>query len=142
MTRKKFMADKKKKDSKAKAEEKNEAAAALEPVRATARYIRISARKMRLVADTVRGKDIAAARTTLAFSTRAAAKVVDKVIASAAANAENNHDLSVDDLFVSRIYVNEGPTLKRFRPRAMGRASRIRKRTSHVTVELAPRKEG
>ena len=138
------MADSKKKDtkSKGKAEQPAEAVEAAKPVRATARYVRVSARKMRLVADTVRGKDIAAARTTLAFSTRAAAKVVDKVIASAAANAENNHDMSVDELFVSSIYVNEGPTLKRFRPRAMGRANKIRKRTSHVTVELAPRKEG
>ncbi|MHB1412499.1 MAG: 50S ribosomal protein L22 [Thermoleophilia bacterium] len=140
------MADKKKKADKKtepkKAGRKNAEVEAVEAVRATAKHVRVSARKMRLVADTVRGKDLAAARTTLAFSTRAAAKVVDKVIASAAANAENNHDLSVDDLFVSSIFVNEGPTLKRFRPRAMGRASRIRKRTSHVTVELAPRKEG
>lgn len=109
---------------------------------ATSRYVRVSARKMRLVADQVRGKKIAEARSVLAFSTKAAAKVVDKTIASAAANAENNHDLSGDELYVRSIYVNEGPTLKRFRPRAMGRATKIRKRTSHLTVELAERKEG
>lgn len=109
---------------------------------ATAKYVRVSARKMRLVADLVRGKKIAEARSALAFSPKAAAKIVDKTIASAVANAENNHDLSGDELFVQSIYVNEGPTLKRFRPRAMGRAARIRKRTSHLTVELAERKEG
>lgn len=125
-----------------KAEKENIETAVAGSARATARYVRISPRKMRLVADMVRGKDIAQAKTTLAFSTRAAAKVVDKVIASAVANAENNHDLSRDELIVRKIYVNEGPTLKRFQPRAMGRAFRIRKRTSHVTVELAPRKEG
>ncbi len=109
---------------------------------ATARYVRISPRKMRLVADMVRGKDVADAQTTLAFSTRHAAKVVSKVIGSAVANAENNHDMSGDELFVEKIFVNEGPTLKRIRPRAMGRAFRIRKRSCHVTVELASRKEG
>jgi large subunit ribosomal protein L22 len=109
---------------------------------ATARFVRISARKMRLVADLVRGKKLDEARSILAFSPRAAAKVVDKTIASAAANAENNHDLSSDELFVRSILVNEGPTFKRYRPRAMGRANRIRKRTSHLTVELAERKEG
>ena len=130
------MADKKKKEDIEKAREEVQA------VRATAKYVRISPRKMRLVADTVRGKKIAAASSTLTFSTRDAAKVVSKVLASAVANAENNHDMSGDELFVSRIFVNEGPTLKRFRPRAMGRASQIRKRTCHLTVELAPGKEG
>ncbi|MBE0428945.1 MAG: 50S ribosomal protein L22 [Thermoleophilia bacterium] len=109
---------------------------------AIARYVRVSPRKMRLVADQVRGKNLADARSILAFSPKAAAKIVDKAIASAAANAENNHDLSSDELYIRNILVNEGPTLKRFRPRAMGRATRIRKRTSHLTVELAERKEG
>lgn len=109
---------------------------------ATARYVRISARKLRLIADMVRGKKLAEARSLLSFSPRAGAKVVEKTIASAAANAENNHDLSSDELYIKRIYVNEGPTLKRFQPRAMGRAYRIRKRSSHLTVELAERKEG
>jgi len=109
---------------------------------ATAKYVRVSARKMRLVADMVRGKGVAEARTVLAFSTKNAAKVVTKVLGSAVANAENNHDMSADELFISTILVNEGPTLKRIRPRAMGRAFRVRKRTCHVTVELASRKEG
>ena len=109
---------------------------------ATAKYIRVSARKMRLVADMVRGKSIVDARTVLAFSTKNAATVVNKVLGSAVANAENNHDMDADELFVSSIFVNEGPTLKRIRPRAQGRAYRIRKRTCHVTVELATRKEG
>lgn len=109
---------------------------------ATAKYQRVSARKLRLVADMVRGRKLAEARSILAFSPRAGAKIVDKTIASAVANAENNHDLSSDELFVRSIYVNEGPTLKRFQPRAMGRAFRIRKRSCHLTVELAERKEG
>ena len=138
------MAEEKKKKTKKKADEAREAPEAVEAgsALATAKYVRISARKMRLVADLVRGKRLAEARSILAFSPRAAAKVVDKTIASAAANAENNHDLSSDELFVRSIFVNEGPTFKRFKPRAMGRANRIRKRTSHLTVELAERKEG
>ncbi len=133
------MADKKKKKEKTEAEETETAARS---VTATARYVRISPQKMRLVADTVRGKKIAEARAALTFSTRGAAGVIGKVISSAAANAENNNDLSSEDLYISRIVVNEGPTLKRFRPRAMGRAGRIRKRSSHVTVELTSREEG
>jgi len=109
---------------------------------ATAKYVRCSPRKMRLVADMVRGKDVAAARTILNFSTRNAADVINKVVGSAIANAENNHDMSADELYISSIYVNEGPTLKRIRPRAMGRAFHIRKRTCHVTVELTAREEG
>jgi len=109
---------------------------------ATAKYVRVSARKMRLVADMVRGNGVAEARTVLAFSTKNAASVVGKVLGSAVANAENNHDMSADELYISTILVNEGPTLKRIRPRAMGRAFRVRKRTCHVTVELSSRKEG
>lgn len=145
---------KKKKEKKAKEEKPAKKAAeataaedleeAAEPgsARATAKFQRVSARKLRLVADMVRGKKLAEARSILAFSPRAGARIIDKTIASAAANAENNHDLSSDELFVRTIFVNEGPTLKRFRPRAMGRAYRIRKRTCHLTVELAERKEG
>jgi large subunit ribosomal protein L22 len=107
--------------------------------KAVARYIRISARKARLVVDTVRGKDLYEAEQILDFSDRAAARVVAKVLRSAAANAENNNGLSPDSLFVSKIYVDEGPTLKRFRPRAMGRATRINKRTCHITVILDER---
>lgn len=130
--------DKKKKEQEAEAV----AAPATSSALATAKYQRVSARKVRLVADMVRGKQLADARSILAFSTRAAAKIVDKTIASAAANAENNHDMNGDELYVKSIYVNEGPTFKRFQPRAMGRAYRIRKRTSHLTVELSERKEG
>ena len=131
---------KEKKDT--KKEKKEEVQEEVRPVRATAKYVRISPRKLRLVADTVRGKEIADARATLAFITKGGSKVVEKLISSAVANAENNRDLSEDELYISSIFVNEGPTMKRYRPRAMGRAGRIRKRTSHVTVELAPRKEG
>lgn len=144
------MADKEKKNSKKQAEnEEKEAAkeaavveAAPEMVSATARYVRISARKLRLVADLVRGKQIEEARTVLAFTPKGGAKIVEKLIGSAVANAENNNDMSADELYISGIYVNEGPTLKRWRARAMGRASRINKRTSHITVELTPREEG
>jgi ribosomal protein L22 len=127
---------------KKKVTKKEEPQEEVRPVRATAKYIRISPRKMRLVADIVRGKQIAEAKATLAFTNKGASQVFDKLISSAVANAENNHDLSGDELYVSSVFVNEGPTLKRFRPRAMGRASKIRKRTSHVTVELTPRKVG
>ena len=130
------------KAAKKNTEEETAGAEEVQTATATAKYVRVSPRKMRLVADQVRGKSIADARTVLAFSKRNAASVVGKVIGSAVANAENNYDMDADELFVSSIYVNEGPTLKRIRPRAQGRAFRIRKRTCHVTVELAPRKEG
>jgi large subunit ribosomal protein L22 len=107
--------------------------------KAVARYIRISPRKARLVVDTIRGKDLDEAEQILDFSDRAAARVVGKVLRSAAANAENNNGLSPDSLFVSKVFVDEGPTLKRFRPRAMGRATRINKRTCHITVILDER---
>jgi large subunit ribosomal protein L22 len=107
--------------------------------KAVAKYIRISPRKARLVVDTIRGKDLDEAQQILDFSDRAAARVVSKVLRSAAANAENNNGLSADTLFVSRVFVDEGPTLKRFRPRAMGRATRINKRTCHITVILDER---
>jgi ribosomal protein L22 len=110
-------------------------------VRATARYLRASPRKVRLVADQVRGLTVPEARTLLDFSARGAARDVGKLIASAAANAENNHELVADDLRVAEIHVDEGPTLKRWRPRARGRATRIDKRTSHVSVALTPVEE-
>ncbi len=109
--------------------------------KASAKYIRVSARKARLVVDLIRGKDIAEAQQILDFSDKAAARVVLKILNSAIANAEHNNGLSTDDLFVSRAYVDEGPTLKRFRPRAMGRATRINKRTSHITVVLDEREQ-
>ena len=110
-------------------------------VRATARFVRVSPRKVRLVADQVRGKHIDDARALLAFSPRSAALEVSKVIESAAANAEANHDLIGDEMIVREIRVDEGPTIKRFRPRAMGRATPINKRTCHISVALAPEEE-
>jgi len=110
-------------------------------VHATAKYVRVSPRKVRLVADQVRGKHIDDARSLLQFSPRSAADDIAKVIESAAANAEANHDLIGDEMIVHTIRVDEGPTLKRFRPRAMGRATPIHKRTSHITVALTPEDE-
>ena len=107
-------------------------------VRATARYVRTAPRKARLVADQVRGMDVTEAQTLLAFSSRGAARDVAKLIASAAANAENNHDLVADDLRIAEIRVDEGPTLKRWRARARGRATRIEKKTCHMSVVLTP----
>jgi ribosomal protein L22 len=108
-------------------------------VRAQAKYVRTSARKARLVCDTIRGKDVAEARAILAFTPRHAAKAWSKLLESAIANAENNHELVGEDLRIHSVVADEGPTLKRFRPRAMGRATRIRKRTSHLTITLTPK---
>lgn len=104
--------------------------------RAIARYVRIAPRKVRLVVDQIRGKNIAEARTILAFSERSAAETVAKVLNSAVANAEHNYGMRADNLVVKATYVDEGPTLKRIRPRAQGRAFHVLKRTSHVTVVL------
>ena len=108
-------------------------------VRAHAKYVRVSARKARLIADHVRGKDVNQARAILAFSPRSVAEDWRKVLESAIANAEHNHDLVGDDLRILNATADEGPTLKRFRPRAMGRATKIRKRTSHLTITLTPK---
>ena len=107
-------------------------------VRAQAKWVRTSPRKARLVVEHIRGRSVPEARTVLAFTTRAAARDVEKVLRSAIANAEANHGLVGDDLYVSAAYVDEGPTLKRWRARARGRAARIRKHTCHITVKLAP----
>ncbi len=107
-------------------------------VRAQARYVRSSARKARLVCDHIRGKSVTEARAILEFSPRAVARDWSKLLESAIANAEHNHELVGDELRVVQAYADEGPTLKRFRPRAMGRATRIRKRTSHLTILLTP----
>jgi ribosomal protein L22 len=107
-------------------------------VRARARYVRTSARKARLVCDHIRGKTVPEARAILAFTPRAAARDWTKVLESAVANAEANHELIGDELRIAEAYADDGPTLKRYRPRAMGRATRIRKRTSHLTITLAP----
>jgi large subunit ribosomal protein L22 len=108
-------------------------------VRAQAKFVRSSARKARLVTDLIRGRSVPEARTILAFSSRSVANDVEKVLRSAVANAESRPDLhwNGDDLYVTAAFVDEGRTLKRFRPRARGRASAIHKRTCHITVELA-----
>jgi large subunit ribosomal protein L22 len=110
-------------------------------VRASSRYVRVAPRKARLVADQVRGLHIDKARALLAFSPRGAARDIGKLIESAASNAENNHDLVADEMRVTEITVDEGPTIKRFRPRALGRATPINKRTSHIAVALSPEEE-
>jgi ribosomal protein L22 len=107
-------------------------------VRASAKYVRVAPRKARLIADQVRGLHIEQARALLAFSPRGAAQDIQKLIESAAANAENNHDLIGDEMKITSITVDEGPTLRRFRPRALGRATPINKRTSHIAVALTP----
>ena len=103
---------------------------------ATAKYIRISSRKVKAVIDLIRGKSVREAEAILLYTPKAATEPVAKLLKSAIANAENNLDLNREELFVAEIYANQGPTLKRFRPRAHGRASAIRKRTSHITVVL------
>jgi ribosomal protein L22 len=108
-------------------------------VRAQAKYVRTSARKARLVCDHIRGKSVVEARAILAFAPRAVAADWAKLLNSAVANAEHNHELIGEDLRVLAAFADEGPTLKRFRPRAMGRATPIRKRTSHLTITLTPK---
>jgi large subunit ribosomal protein L22 len=129
--------------------EKKEAArkAALPPkpapliVRASSRYVRVAPRKARLVADQIRGQHIERARAMLQFSPRSVAHEIRKLIDSAASNAENNHDLVADEMRIAEITVDEGPTLKRYRPRAQGRATPIHKRTSHIAVALSPEED-
>jgi len=108
-------------------------------VRARARYVRTSARKARLVSGHLRGKSVQDARAILAFTPREVARDWSKLLESAVANAESNHELLEADLIVRDAYADEGPTIKRFRPRAMGRATAIRKRTSHLTITLTPK---
>jgi large subunit ribosomal protein L22 len=105
-------------------------------LKAIAKYVRIAPRKARLVADEVRGKSYPEAVSLLRFTNKRAAKILGDVLNSAAANAEHNADADSDELRVKTVKVDEGPTIKRYRPRAMGRATMIRKRTSHITVEL------
>ena len=111
----------------------------IQRVRAQAKWVRTSARKARVVLDHIRGRSVPEARTILAFTPRAAATDIEKVLRSAVANAEANHGLDGDDLVVEVAYADEGPTLKRWKPRARGRVNRIRKRTCHVTLVLAER---
>jgi len=110
-------------------------------VKAQARHVRQSPFKVRRVLDLIRGLPVEDARTTLQFTNRRAAEVISKVLESAVANAEHNNALDVDQLYVVEAYAGEGPTLKRFRPRARGRAGRIDKRTSHIVVGVAEREE-
>jgi ribosomal protein L22 len=105
-------------------------------VRAQAKYVRSSARKARIVCDHIRGKSVEDARAILALTPRAIASDWSKLLESAVANAEHNHELVGEDLYVKAVHADEGPTIKRFRPRAMGRATQIRKRTSHLTILL------
>lgn len=139
-TKKSSKQNKAKADSGAKVAEKKVAPelVAAPVVRASARYVRIAPRKARLIADQVRGMHIEKARALLQFSPRSAAQDIHKLIDSAASNAENNHDLIGDEMKISSITVDEGPTLKRYRPRAQGRATPIHKRTSHIAVALTP----
>ncbi|RIJ66083.1 MULTISPECIES: 50S ribosomal protein L22 [Rummeliibacillus] len=114
----------------------------MQQAKAIARTVRIAPRKVRLVVDLIRGKQVGEAVAILRHTPRAASPVVEKVLKSAVANAEHNYDLDVNNLVISEVFVDEGPTLKRFRPRAQGRASAINKRTSHITIVVSEKKEG
>lgn len=109
--------------------------------KAVGRYLRISPRKVRLVIDQIRGKGVEEATAILKFTPKRGSAYILKVLSSAEANATHNHELSTEELYVAEAYVDEGPTLKRFRPRARGTASKIRKRSSHITVVLREREE-
>ena len=109
--------------------------------KAVARTIRIAPRKVRLVLDLIRGKDAGEAIAILKLTNKAASPVIEKLLMSALANAEHNYDMNTDELVITEAYANEGPTLKRFRPRAQGRASAINKRTSHITLVVSDGKE-
>ncbi len=104
--------------------------------KATLRYARISSRKVKIVADLIRGKDIDEALAIVKFTPKASSTIIEKLLKSAIANAENNHGMKHENLYVAEIYANQGPTLKRIRPAAKGSAVRIRKRTSHITIVL------
>ena len=107
---------------------------------ATLKYARISARKVKIVADLIRGKEVAEALAIVKFTPKAASEIIEKLLKSAIANAENNHNMDSKNLYISEIYANQGPTLKRIRPAAKGSAVRIRKRTSHITIVLSEKK--
>ena len=106
---------------------------------ATLRYARISARKVKIVADLIRGKNVNEALAIVKFTPKASSEIIEKLLKSAIANAENNHGLDSKNLYIAEIYANQGPTLKRIRPAAKGSAVRIRKRTSHITIVLKER---
>ena len=104
--------------------------------RAELKYARISARKVKIVADLIRGKNVNEALSIIKYTPKASSEILEKLLKSAIANAENNHDMRHENLYVAEIYANQGPTLKRIRPAAKGSAVRIRKRTSHITIVL------
>ena len=104
--------------------------------KATLKYARISARKVKIVADLIRGKNAQEALAIVKFTPKASSEIIEKLLKSAIANAENNHGMSSSNLYVDQIYANQGPTLKRIRPAAKGSAVRIRKRTSHITIKV------
>lgn len=109
--------------------------------KATAKYMRVSPRKMKFVCNMVRGKNVDEALSILKFTPRKGADILEKVVKSAVANAENNFDMDRDSLYVAEVYSNQGPTLKRWRPRAQGRAYKILKRTSHISVVVKEKEE-
>ncbi len=108
----------------------------IQEARAELKYARISSRKVKIVADLVRGKNVDEALAIMKFTPKASSEILEKLLKSAIANAENNHGMSHEKLYISEIYANQGPTLKRIRPAAKGSAVRIRKRTSHITIVL------
>lgn len=110
--------------------------------KAVAKTVRIAPRKARLVIDLIRGKEVGEAIAILKYTPKAASPIVEKVLKSAIANAEHNYEMDVNNLVISKAFVDEGPTLKRYRPRAQGRASQINKRTSHITIVVSEKKEG
>lgn len=110
--------------------------------KAIAKFIRLSPRKARMVVDLIRGKKLEEALAILRYTPNKATEAVTKVVKSAAANAEHNNEMDKDELIISQVYVDQGPTLKRFMPRAMGRADVMRRKTSHITVVVSDKKEG
>lgn len=104
--------------------------------RATLKYARISSRKVKIVADLIRGKHVDEALAIVKFTPKASSEIIEKILKSAIANAENNHGMKREDLYIAEIFANQGPTLKRIRPAAKGSAVRIRKRTSHISIVL------
>ena len=109
--------------------------------RATLKFVRISSRKVKIVADLIRGKNVDEALAIMKFTPKASSEILEKLLKSAIANAENNHDMKHENLYVAEIFANQGPTLKRIRPAAKGSAVRIRKRTSHITIVLKEKED-
>ena len=112
----------------------------VQTAQATLKYARISARKVKIVADLIRGKNVNEALAIVRFTPKASSDIIEKLLKSAIANAENNHNMDSKNLYIAEIYANQGPTLKRIRPAAKGSAVRIRKRTSHITIVLSEKK--